>query len=609
MVVTVRDYLCCNRLLMAILVGSDGQMSLDPGARRRRLRSVWLTLLFVGLVASNACAREDTLLEGATPDDPVEVRNSTTIETPTPTTTVDDLSTDHPIDEPSLLELDPEADPDPPARVPPDESSIQAEEGLKSRFNPRQVFPWGDGFLRIGYLNRSEQDPTALSWIAQTSGDGLNWDESFQLNLPREHYGTHETDIVSQVIESWPRIRSSGDYLLVLSQLPGRHFGDLGPRAAIERKSAPASAHLEQRVFVSVTDDLEHWNHYEYPLPPPDRIHQSLGNNVVTEDVVVTDEGWIIQVSTLTYMDIGLLVPDKIREFAKEIRWIEYEHNTSISTSEGLLVEWIIEDTDTGIVQPHREYRLWEDLGISQDQFRDYGFVGNKPYHFSNRYSASLLVAKWGEEPIRSELELTGFCCEIIATDGGYLGLTDFSEPGYPPDSLWGARGALIFSSDGVTWQDIEMPKDIFPNSERRAIIPPSMHAVEGGVVLHTQGDLFDDISCGGERFILEFFWVGDDRGLNWEEKNISDNPCPEDYRIARSVGKGILVDIHVPLDFSEDPETTGYRYDRTIVSIDGKNWFTFYEETDPGGSKVAFNGNVAVRVDNAGNSYRYELQ
>ena len=54
-----------------------------------------------------------------------------------------------------------------------------------------------------------------------------------------------------------------------------------------------------------------------------------------------------------------------------------------------------------------------------------------------------------------------------------------------------------------------------------------------------------------------------------------------------------------VPLDYSEKPETWSERYHSTVVSIDGKNWFTFYEESDPGWlASVAFNGNVAVRVD-----------
>ena len=618
--------------------GSDSIPRLDldadtvrSGGRSRLFRIAAVLVLIVGLVGVSGLLSEDAPSVVTVPADPATQTPTTSAPTtsapttsvPT-TTTVDDLSTDDAGDESSIVDLAPEVDPEVPPRGPLDESSTQAEEWLIGPFGgyaygDQQVapslFPWGDGFLQIGYLNTSEQVPTEINLFAQTSDDGLNWEQPFQVNLPREHFEALETDIDSPVIRSWPIIRSNGEHLVVLSQLPGRHFGDEGANAVLGRQSAPASAHIEQRVFVSVTDDLEGWNHYEYPLLPPDGIHESLGTSVVAEDVVVSDEGWIIQISTLTYMDIGLLVPDSIRESAKEIRWIDYEDGTWVSTSDGLLIEWIIEDTISGSTESHRKFFSWEELGTTSDLFQEYGALHTKPYHFSYRYSGSVLVGRWGEEPIRRDLpSVSGFCCDIIATDAGYIGLSDAVEPGYAPGQFgW---GALIFSPDGLTWQLIESPAgEVFQDSQFQdsqfcAIWTPSVHAVEGGVVMYSLESWISDCGCGTDRFQTQLVWVGDAKGLNWELQNISDNPCHERYSIAKSVGRGILLHIYVPLDYSEEPDTWDDRYQSTIVSTDGINWFTFYEETDPDWwSSVAFNGNVAVRVDSVGNAYRYELQ
>ena len=81
-------------------------------------------------------------------------------------------------------------------------------------------------------------------------------------------------------------------------------------------------------------------------------------------------------------MDIGLLVPDSIRESAKEIRWIEYEDGAWVSTSDGLLIEWIIEDANSDSTESHRKFFSWEELGITREIFDDYGFMYTKPYHF-----------------------------------------------------------------------------------------------------------------------------------------------------------------------------------------------------------------------------------
>ena len=610
------------------------QLDLDAdtvrsGGRGRLFRVAAALLLIVGIVSVSGLLSEDAPSVVTAPTDPAT--QTPTTSTP-PTTTVDDLSSEDPVDGSSLVELDPEVDPevdpDAPLDVPLDESSIQVDELLigpirgQARASPWLV-PWGDGFLKIGHLVTTEQghvitteqDRTVLNLVGQTLNDGLNWEEPFLLNIPREHYEPLEADVDSPNTRSWPIISSNGEHLIVVSQLPGQHFGDAGANAATYGRSAPTSAHLEQRVLVSVTDDLNRWDHYEYSLLPPDGIDESLADHVVAEDIIVTNEGWMIQLSTLLYMDVGLLVPSEIQESAKEIWQIDYTEGRWVDTSDGLLVGWEIEDPRTNLTEIYNEFFSWEELNITKELFETYGVNHTKPYHFSYRYSGSVLVAKWGEGPVRAELpSVQGFCCKIIATDAGYVGLSDAVEPGYDQGRFgW---GTLITSLDGLTWQRLtEAPPDeVYRESESNRgeyceMWVPLVRAIESGVVMYGVESYSNKCGCALDESRLSWIWVGDAMGMNWEMQEVFDNPCNESYRVAPSVGKGMLIDIYLPFDSSGKRNVSGERYQSTVVSIDGINWFTFHEDYVPRKSSVAFNGNVAVRVDDAGNSYRYELQ
>ncbi len=587
-----------------------------PGGRNRLFRVAAVLLLIVGVISASRLLSEDVPSVVTAPTDSTTQTPATSAPTTSvpPTTTVDDLSTDDSSTESSLEDLAPEVDPEVPPSEAFEETSTEAE---KWRSTPWLV-PWGDGFLQIGYLNTSEEGSTERNLFAQVSDDGLDWGQPFQLNLPREHFGAFETDIEIQATTYPSMIRSNGEHLVVLSQWPSNDLISGESEAVYRQRNAPASAHIEQRVFISVTEDLDSWKLYEYPLPPPDHVYEFLGTNVVAQDLVVSNEGWIIPISTLAYMDIGLLVPTEIQESAREIKWIYYEDGEYIDT-DGLLVEWSTEDANSELIETHRRYFTWQELGITSDIYHDYGFIANKPYHGEWRYSSSVLVGRWGEEAIRAELPEQGICCDIVATDGGYIGILNPRHPGHAPGYAPGLYGwgSMIFSPDGLTWQYVDAPVDgLFGGPDDCDILwVPWIHAVEDGLVMSGPESYYRPCGCNSERFRSELVFVGDDRGLNWEPQNISDNPCHETYNIVRSArnlksaGKGVLIDILAPLDYSEKPDNWDRRYHSTVVSIDGKNWFTFYEESDPGWwSSVAFNGNVAVRVDKAGNSYRYEL-
>ena len=200
--------------------GSDSIPRLDldadtvrSGGRSRLFRVAAVLLLIVGIVGVSGLLSEDAPSVVTVPADPASQTPTTSVP---PTTTVDDLSTDDPSTESSLEELAPDVELDVPPSEAFDETSTQAEEWRSTRW----LVPWGDDFLRIGYLNTSEEVPAELNLFAQISDDGLNWEQPFQLNLPREHFGAFETDIDLQAITSPSIIRSNGEHLVVLSQWP-----------------------------------------------------------------------------------------------------------------------------------------------------------------------------------------------------------------------------------------------------------------------------------------------------------------------------------------------------------------------------------------------------
>lgn len=618
----------------------------DSGEYRSWLKVVALSLLIVALVGLSAYLSDDSRATPI-PSDPADQDAATSSEidgtppptTTSPTTTLDDptpeeaevdveeveaineqvgesstedvvdTSSDNPLVESSGEQVAPEQVPELPASDILVESSRQTEEWLVGygymydrgdRWGyagfPPWLLPWGEGFLQVGYLNTGEEMLTRSRLMARTSDDGLNWSDPIELDVSRDHFFTIEETEYQPAHDAVPMIRSDGQRLVILTQSPGPQVAHDGAYAVLGRRSVPAIAHSEQRVFMSVTSDLLAWDNFEYPLLPPEGLHESLNTAIAVEDVIFSDEGWMIQISTLTYMDVESLLPANIRETAVDISWM--------SSRQGIVAKWAIEDGQSDSLN-ERAFS-WDELETTYDLFFDYGFRYNKPFHPNHRRSGSALIARWSEEPMLADL-LTGGSSSfsIVVTDTGYVGLSDPSQPGYR--SGWFGHGTSWFSSDGVIWHATE--------SLPVAQIPPrNINDTETNVWTHTIRALESDVIIAGTelypfaRFEREFLWIGDAKGTNWREVTISDNPLHESYRVLSSAGKGIMVINFVPLDLAENPDNWANPYHSTIVSTDGMNWYTVYEDTVLIDSRVAFNGNVAVRVDNAGNSFRYEL-
>ena len=203
-----------------------------------------------------------------------------------------------------------------------------------------------------------------------------------------------------------------------------------------------------------------------------------------------------IQVSTLTYIDIGLLLPADIREVTENIRWLQFEDGDYVS-SDGLFIEWTIEDASTESIVVHERLFPWEELGITRELFE----------RSWNKYpTGSLLVARSSEAPSRVELPLVdGICCEIIMTDGGFVGLSDAVLLNLPVAYGW---GALIFSADGLNWQSIEPPvnegfKEL-ADAGNLGLWRSSIHTVQDRVVMYGLSPFVNN-DCDN-RSLSEFF-------------------------------------------------------------------------------------------------------
>ncbi len=602
--------------------GSDSIPKLDldadtvrPGGRSRLFRVAAALLLIVGIVSVGRLLSEDPPPVVTVPTDPATQTPTTSAP---PTTTVDGTATED-VDDSTGAPLTATEDVDDSATADDqlDESSgeqivseVELDLPLRGPFEgpvfgewhrAPELFPWGAGFLQIGFLNTGEDFPAEINLFAQISGDGLNWEQPFKLNLPQQHFNSIRANYGSLVRVSWPFIESNGEHLVVLSRSSDQNLGDgeTGDELSGGSGSVPVSEHFEQRVFVSVTDDLEDWDNYEHTLQLSDGIHESLTVDIVEEDLIVSKNGWMFQISTSTYMDVHSLVSANIQGYS---RWIRREE----ANEDGLIVELEVKDPNSEYVVSYERLFSWEELGTTLDLYKEHGLLSNKAVPISRR-SGSVLVAEWGEGAILAGLpSVADICCQIVATDAGYVGLSVILPSGVSP--IPSRPGDLVYSPDGVTWHVMESPADegIKKPNCVSSMWTPSIHAVEGGVVLHGReqhGTSSED--CEFSLLGRDLIWVGDDRGSNWKLQEISEGSFHKAEVPRGTTGRGVLLASVIPIPRGDDYE---HLYQGTIVSSDGINWVTFGEETDPVPTSVAFNGNVALRIDGAGNAYRYEL-
>ena len=501
------------------------------------------------------------------------------------------------------------------------------------------LMPWDDGFLRIGYLQSDEETQARAHLFAQTSDDGIHWSDPMELNIPYEHGSILESKRWSQEIAIYgdhpedyfyPIIRSDGSRLAVVTHFPDVYLAIQGAQANLSRQAGPLSADIKQGVFVSVTSDLSNWNNYEIPFEASESTHESLSVAVSAIDAIVTDERLLIQLSTLTYSDIRNLVPEYIRESAKTIYWsyppAAVDESNSIETIfEGYRIRWTVEDPESGAIETREQDLPWGEFTPVPDVFFDYLITGNKPYHYGDRYSTSVIEVAWGEEPRHHDLPSgLGIEPSIVSTASGYAALSDTFLPGYRLG--FGGFGRLLVSPDGSDWSfSSSWDSDVIASRvDNIGILQEGLafgltSVEEGFLVRGLDRDYAVTKPIYSYHFWPETLFLVNSQGTEWNDITAEaysfDQPFASliyDKGQMRSQGIGVIFRTFAAENPSEESSRPVYLH--TLASVDGRDWFSFVEETYDGREtsssqwSAAFNGNVVVLVDPDGNSYRYEL-
>lgn len=203
------------------------------------------------------------------------------------------------------------------------------------------------------------------------------------------------------------------------------------------------------KVYVSVTDNLTHWDTSEIVISPPDFLHPSLQLNFDITDLDVTQGGWLLEAVTSAYIELASLLPAETRRSVSEIWPTDYD-------GEGVTFIWTPnEDHESAGAGPPAWRFSWEELGTTLELYEEYGNDGltrMKPYVAPWHMYGSVWVAAWGEDPVRAEMPNVDRCCSIAPTGAGYIGLSDHSVGGYRPWRFGPA--SLVFSSDGLSLGD-----------------------------------------------------------------------------------------------------------------------------------------------------------
>ena len=387
----------------------------------------------------------------------------------------------------------------------------------------QRLLPWSDGFLHSGYLPAETSDESCGFGRLRTrfSRDGMEWTEFSDLEVPSVHtkptllaqLGLGDLDCWVNMYRTATHISSDGEHLVIASQWPTYVDTWWG-------RSASDAAWLEQllenppSISLSITRDLVDWETIEVPIPRPEGLHASLHAAPSLVGVSLSEHGWLLELRTVTYMNLFSLMPADIRESAHSIepKWDGPWHDESTGES-GMTVEWWTDEASRR--DPHTRFISWEELGTTRDLYYDYGAIGNKPYHPSWRYSGSILVAPWGSSPKRFDLPDVHKCCTIW-TESGFVSLTDPSEGGYAP--WWFGSGNVVFSSDGETW-DVQGPIAGEDTWVTRIV------AVNSGVVAFSSvADEYDSM-IGDDPDLVPgaVYWLADPDGTNWREIELPD--------------------------------------------------------------------------------------
>ena len=436
---------------------------------------------------------------------------------------------------------------------------------LVSRISRVALLPWGEGFLEVGHpvVDEDRADRTRL--FSRTSADGLDWS-------PLEHLPIRLPDPqIDNSRNAWP-YRRGGSSEIAASD---------GERLVV--------AMFGEDTVVAITSDLTRWETFEIPAPSSEGLPDGVTAEPSMIDLAIGPDGWLLLREVQLGVDPWVIAPADIRETAEYIRlgapgYVGGEYVGG--GSQGLEIDWATKQQEPSDPYLSR-FVTWEELGIAEDTYREYGWVhfANKPYTPSDLASGEAWVAEWGNEPVRNGLPTVsgGFWYEVVGTDAGYFARSYWGEGGYPQ-----VVGPDYFSADGSTWVRRDSPVlgglPIFVD----------MSVVTDGIVLN--GRLFYPGSATESESQL---WLGDATGTNWRPVELPGLSVGSRFDLRYSRGGAVI---------KGGPPEDDSSVEWMMASRDGVNWLVVEDSTVEDLEGFVVNGNVMLALDRQGNTYRFLL-
>ena len=348
-------------------------------------------------------------------------------------------------------------------------------------------------------------------------------------------------------------------------------------------------AMLGEDTVVAITSDLTRWETFEIPAPSSEGLPDGVTAEPFGIYLAIGPEGWLLVREVQLGVDPWVIAPADIREAARDIylRHPDYVGGERVQgESQGLEIDWTTEQQEPSDPYLSR-FVTWEELGIDEDTYREYGWVhfANKPYTPSDLASGEAWGAEWGNAPVQNGLPAVsgGFWNEVVGTDAGYFARAYWGEGGYPQ-----VVGPDYFSADGSNWVRRDTP--VLNGLPFFA----DMSVVTDGIVLN--GRLFFPVSGTESESQL---WLGDATGTNWRPVELPGLAEGSQFDLQYSPGGAV-----VKGGPSEDDSSVEWM----MASRDGINWLVVEDPSvgDLGGFVI--NGNAMLASDGQGNTHRFLL-